>query len=147
MLMLGKDQSFSLTANVTSPGYQTIALKGYLVDRRPDGTYIAPLIPQLFYGADGSQLGTWRQYLSQPGSQVILSRAAGNLPYVPPQELWWRKVSDMEERAVQEAEEKPWQEQLADWWKGLGLAGQALVVFVAGAAIIIPVTVYAAARI
>ena len=48
---------------------------------------------------------------------------------------------------MQEEEPPSWQEQLADWWKGLGLAGQALVIFVGGAAIIIPMTVYAATRV
>ena len=76
-----------------------MVLKGFLVSRRADGTYIAPLIPQLFYGADGTQLQTWRQNLTQTGSQVILSRSAG-LPKVPRQELYWRKVSDFEEEAV-----------------------------------------------
>ena len=77
-----------------------MVLKGFLVSRRVDGTYIAPLIPQLFYGADGKQLTTWRQYLPTAGSQVILSRAAGGYPKVPRQELYWRKVSDFEEEAV-----------------------------------------------
>jgi len=99
-VVLNEDESFSLTANVTTPGYQTIGLKGYLVSRRNDGTYVAPLIPQLFYGADGTQLQTWRQNLTTAGSQVIISRAAGGYPEVPRQELYWRKVSDFEEKAV-----------------------------------------------
>jgi len=99
-VVLEEDESFSLTANVTTPGYQTIALKGYLVSRRNNGTYIAPLIPQLFYGADGTQLQTWRQNLTAAGSQVILSRAAGGYPEVPQEELYWRKVSNFEEKAV-----------------------------------------------
>jgi len=93
MLMLDEDESFSLTANVESPGYQRVALQGYLVSRRSDGTYIAPLIPQLFYGADGTQLQTWRQNLTTTGSQVILSRSGGE-PSVPREELWWRKVAE-----------------------------------------------------
>jgi len=64
-----------------------------LVERRADGTYIAPLIPQLFYGADGTQLQTWRQDIPTAGSQVILSRSGGQ-PSVPREELYWRKVSE-----------------------------------------------------
>jgi len=93
--MLDEDESFSLTAYVESPGYQRVALQGYLVSRRSDGTYIAPLIPQLFYGADGTQLQTWRQNLTTTGSQVILSRFGGE-PSVPREELFWRKVKSVE---------------------------------------------------
>lgn len=99
-LYLEEDESFSMQANVTSVGYQRIALKGYLVSRRADGTYIAPLIPQLFYGWDGTQLSTWRQNIGATGSQTILSRAAGGYPEVPRQELYWRKVSDFEEEVT-----------------------------------------------
>jgi hypothetical protein len=95
-LMLNKDQSFSMSAYVTSPGPQTIALSGYLVEKRNGETWVAPLIPQLFYGVDGQQLGpSWRQNFTQTGEQVILSRVAGH-PDVPHEELYWRKVSDME---------------------------------------------------
>lgn len=90
-LYLDEDESFALTAYVESLGEQRIALTGYLVSRRSDGTYIAPLIPQLFYGFAGTQLQTWRQDLTATGSQVILSRSAG-LPKVPRQELYWRKI-------------------------------------------------------
>jgi len=82
-----------MQANVTTPGYQRVVLRGYISERRPDGLYVAPLLPQLFYGADGSQLSTWRQYISGTGSQTILSRSAGS-PMVPREELWWRKVRD-----------------------------------------------------
>jgi len=92
-LMLDIDKSFSMQANVTTPGYQRVVLRGYISERRPDGLYVAPLLPQLFYGADGSQLSTWRQYISGTGSQTILSRSAGS-PMVPREELWWRKVRD-----------------------------------------------------
>lgn len=95
-LMLDEDESFSLTANVTAPGPQSIVLRGYLVSRRSDGTYIAPLIPQLFYGAQGQQLTTWRQDIPVAGSQVILSRSGGQ-PSVPREELFWRKVPSREE--------------------------------------------------
>jgi hypothetical protein len=97
-LMLDEDESFSLTANVVSPGYQSMVLKGYLVSRRANGVYVAPLIPQLFYGAEGTQLQTWRQYISGTGEQTILSRVGGE-PSVPREELYWRKVSDFEEKA------------------------------------------------
>ncbi|GAH30536.1 unnamed protein product, partial [marine sediment metagenome] len=60
-LMLDWDESFSMQANVTSPGPQRIVLRGYVTERRPDGLYAAPLLPQLFYGADGTQLTSWRQ--------------------------------------------------------------------------------------
>ena len=90
--MLEEDESFSLTAYVESLGEQRMALTGYLVSRRSDGTYIAPLIPQLFYGANGNQLQTWRQNLTATGNQVILSRSGG-LPKVPRQDLYWRKVA------------------------------------------------------
>jgi hypothetical protein len=93
-VIIGEDESFSLTANVTSPGYQRVALTGYLVKRTNNGTYVAPLIPQLFYGADGTQLSTWRQNFTTTGSQVILSRAAGGYPEVPDEELFWSKISD-----------------------------------------------------
>jgi hypothetical protein len=93
-LMLDKDESFSLSAYVTSAGEQTIALHGYLVDHGPDGTYIAPLIPELFYGANGNQLiGTWRQNFTSTGDQVVLSRSGG-LPTLPREELNWRKISE-----------------------------------------------------
>jgi len=106
MLMLNEDESFSLTAYVESPGYQRIALQGYLVSRRSDGTYIAPLIPQLFYGADGKQLQTWRQNFTATGEQVILSRVAGE-PSVPREELWWRKVAEAPKAEVPKVTEAP----------------------------------------
>lgn len=93
-IVLDKDESFSLTANVTSPGYQRMVLRGYITERRPDGLYAAPLLPQLFFGADGTPLTTWRQYISGTGSQTILSRSAGS-PMVPREDLFWRKISDV----------------------------------------------------
>lgn len=101
--MLEEDESFQLSANVTVPGFQSIVLKGYLVRREPEGTYIAPLIPQLFYGAQGQQLTMWRQDIPSAGSQVILSRSGGQ-PSVPREELFWRRVPTREE-AVAAAEE------------------------------------------
>jgi len=98
LLMLPEDEFFELTANVTSAGPQSVVLKGYLVSERPDGTYVAPLLPQLFFGFDGTQLSTWRQNLTQTGEQVILSRSGGQ-PSVPREELWWRKVKPKTEVA------------------------------------------------
>ena len=90
--MLDEDESFSLTAYVESLGDQRVALSGYLISRRSDGTYVAPLIPDLFYGVNGAQLqNSWRQNFTATGSQVILSRSGG-LPKVPRQDLYWRKV-------------------------------------------------------
>ena len=96
-VMLEEDEYFSMNAYVQTLGEQTIALSGYLVEHRPDGTYIAPLIPELFYGANGSQLQhSWRQNFTATGDQVILSRSGG-LPKVPREELYWRKVKEAEQ--------------------------------------------------
>ncbi|GAH94552.1 unnamed protein product [marine sediment metagenome] len=92
-LMLGWDESFTMQANVTSPGPQRIALRGYITERRPDGLYAAPLLPQLFYGADGSQLTSWRQYIPGTGAQTILSRSGGQ-PSIPKEELYWRRIGN-----------------------------------------------------
>jgi len=99
--MLDEDEFFSLSAYVESPGYQRMALQGYLVEHRGDGTYIAPLIPQLFYGVGGTQLQTWRQNFTTTGDQVILSRSGG-LPKVPREELYWRKVEGAEQPKVEQ---------------------------------------------
>ncbi len=93
-LMLGEDESFSMSANVTSPGYQSVVLRGYLVKRTNNGVYVGSLLPQMFYGADGQPLTTWRQYLPTAGEQVILSRGAGGYPKVPDEEIYWRKVAE-----------------------------------------------------
>ena len=92
-IVLDEDESFSMQANVTTPGYQRVALRGYLTQRRPDGLYIAPLLPQLFFGQDGTQLTTWRQNLTGTGEQTILSRSGG-LPTLPREELYWRRVGN-----------------------------------------------------
>ena len=92
-LILNKDESFSLQANVTTPGYQRLVLRGFITERRADGLYAAPLLPQLFFGADGTQLTSWRQFISGTGAQTILSRSAGS-PMVPREDLFWRKISD-----------------------------------------------------
>lgn len=96
-VVLDEDESFNLTAYVTSPGFQTVALHGYITQQRGDGLYAAPLIPDLFYGASGSALsGTWRQFLPSAGSATILSRSGGQ-PSVPREDLYWRKVSSNEQ--------------------------------------------------
>lgn len=97
-LYLDENESFSMQANVEASGEQRIVLSGYLVQHRSDGTYVAPLIPQLFYGADGSQLQTWRQDLSA-GSQTILSRSGGS-PKVPREDLAWRKIIETERTPI-----------------------------------------------
>lgn len=102
--MLDWDESFNMEAHVTNPGYQSMVLKGFITEQRSDGLYVAPLLPQLFYGADGTQLTTWRQYLDTTGSQTILSRSGG-LPTIPKEELYWRKIRDTEE--VKEAVPAP----------------------------------------
>ena len=64
-----------------------------MVSRRSDGTYVAPLVPALFYGVNGQPLNhSWRQYLPTAGNQVILSRSGGH-PKLPREELAWKKVS------------------------------------------------------
>ena len=93
-LVLDKDESFSMQANITSPGPQRVVLRGYITERRSDGLYAAPLLPQLFFGADGTPLTTWRQNISGTGAQTILSRSAGS-PMVPREDLFWRKISDV----------------------------------------------------
>ena len=124
-VILDEDQSFSLTANVLTPGEQSLVLKGYITQRRSDGLYAAPLIPQLFYGVTGAQLGpSWRQYLPAAGEQVILSRSGG-YPEVPMEELAWRKVSDQE---VSRLEAAPVEGILWDWVVvGLSFLGLAVL--------------------
>ena len=126
-LMLDENESFTLTANVESTGYQGIALQGYLVDRRSDGTYIAPLIPQLFYGVNGTQLQTWRQNLTSTGSQVILSRSGG-YPKVPKEELYWRKVEEPEKPEEKAEGAKVVQLQVPSWVLPVALIGGILLV-------------------
>ena len=94
-IVLDEDESFSMTGYFESAGPQRMILRGYITQRRSDGLYAAPLIPQLFYGANGAQLQSWRQDIPVAGSQTILSRSGGE-PSVPREDLWWRKVSDNE---------------------------------------------------
>lgn len=128
-LYLDEDESFSLTAYVESLGEQRVALTGYLVSRRSDGTYVAPLIPQLFYGANGNQLQTWRQDLTVTGSQVILSRSGG-LPKVPREDLYWRKVETRTPETPTELAETPKvvAMQAPSWILPVALIGGLLVV-------------------
>lgn len=94
VLYLDENEYFSLNAYVQALGDQTVALSGYLVQHRPDGTYIAPLIPDLFFGVNGTQLQhSWRQNFTATGDQTILSRSGGE-PSVPRNELYWRKISN-----------------------------------------------------
>jgi len=95
MVILDWDDSFSMQAYVTTPGYQRMALTGFITEQRADGLYAAPILPQLFYGADGTPLTTWRQYLPAAGEQTILSRSGGE-PSIPKEELYWRKVTEVE---------------------------------------------------
>ncbi len=93
-LMIDWDESFSMQANVTSPGLQRIVLRGFITERRPDGLYATQILPQMFFGANGSQLTTWRQNIPGTGSQTILSRSRGK-PSIPKEELYWRRIGNM----------------------------------------------------
>ena len=99
MVLIPEEGSFTLTAYVESPGYIRVAPTGYIISERRDGTWIAPLLPQMFYGATGTQLTTWRQYIPSAGSQVILSKPVGEL-LVPKEELYWRKIEPEKEVEV-----------------------------------------------
>jgi len=102
VLYLEEDEYFSMNAYVQTPGEQTVALSGFLVDRRSDGTYVAPLIPDLFYGADGNPLShSWRQNFTATGDQTILSRSGGQ-PSVPRNQLYWRKIKETEQPKVEQ---------------------------------------------
>lgn len=90
-LMIPEEGSFTLSAHMESPGYVRFVPKGYLISRRDGETWVAPLIPQLFYGATGEQLSTWRQYIPQAGEVTLFSRVTGH-PEVPREELFWRRV-------------------------------------------------------
>jgi len=127
-LLLDEDESFSMSAYVDSPGEQRIALSGYLVQHRGDGTYVASLLPQLFYGVTGAQLGaTWRQDFTATGDQVILSRSGG-LPMLPGEELNWRKVESTEQPKTVEA--KPLAEAPNYWPTIAAILGVSVAVYV-----------------
>jgi hypothetical protein len=126
-LMLDEDESFSMNAYVESPGEQRVALTGYIVQHRGDGTYIAPLLPQLFYGVTGAQLQTWRQDFTAIGDQTILSRSGG-LPMLPREELNWRKVEENEQPKAVEA--KPLAEAPNYWPTIAAILGISVAVYV-----------------
>lgn len=90
-LVLDWDEDFKLDAHVDADGQQRFIVSGYIQKRRADGLYQAPIIPELFFGANGQQLDTWSQYLTA-GDHTILRRDGGN-PSVPEHELNWIKVS------------------------------------------------------
>ena len=94
-LVLDEDTPVSMQVYSTAPGYQSMVLRGMMTKQEGGVTYATPLLPQMFYGADGTQLGpSWRQYIPSAGAQTILSRSGG-LPALPPdEELFWRKVSE-----------------------------------------------------
>jgi len=128
VLYLDENQYFSMNAYIQTPGEQTVALSGYLVQRRSDGTYIAPLIPDLFYGADGNQLShSWRQNFTVTGDQTILSRSGGE-PSVPRNELYWRKISEnhVSKQEVQAVTPAPTVQAVTltvPWWTPLAVLG------------------------
>lgn len=122
MITLGEDESFSLTANVMGPGYQTIALQGYLIKHKDGETYVAPLLPRMFYGVDGNQLGaTWRQNFTQAGEQVVLSRMGGQ-PKVGEPDIYWKKIASTE--VPKEAVSLTLWDQAVAWWNGLSTANK-----------------------
>lgn len=132
MVVLDWDNSFSMQAYVTNPGYQRMALTGYITEQRADGLYAAPILPQLFYGADGNQLTTWRQYLPTAGSQTILSRSGGQ-PSIPKHELSWRKVTEVEKETTVAVEPTPAKLEISPTFALiLGLIGGAILLKIIG---------------
>jgi len=93
VLLLPEESSFQLEAYVEAPGWVRIVPRGYLVSEWAGKKWITPLIPQMFYGATGEQLTTWRQYIPKAGWQVIMSRRAGE-PKIPREQLPWRQLED-----------------------------------------------------
>lgn len=91
-IVLDWNEDFKLDAHIDATGQQRVVLTGYIQKRRADGVYQAPLIPQLFFGVNGTQLDTWSQYLTA-GDHTVLRRDSGN-PTVPDHELYWSKVRD-----------------------------------------------------
>lgn len=90
-IVLDWNEDFKLDAHIDATGQQRVVLTGYIQKRKADGLYQAPLVPELFFGANGQQLETWSQYLTA-GDHTILRRDSGN-PSVPDSELFWSKVS------------------------------------------------------
>lgn len=105
-LILEENQYFNLQAYVISTGYQTTALKGYLVRYRGNNVYYASLEPEMFLGWSGSQLvGSWRQDIGATGHQTILSRSGGQP--MPTSGVYWTKVSQTQPKTqVQPTEHK-----------------------------------------
>lgn len=137
-LMLDEDQFFELKAYVNSPGYQSLALQGYLTKQKGGDTYIAPLLPMMFYGANGIQLsGSWKQNFTAAGEQVVLSRSGGQ-PKVGEPDVYWRKVSAGHE---EETEAKPTvkpltiTEQIVNWWNSLTAYEKLLWILAGGTAV------------
>lgn len=95
-IVLDWNEDFKLDAHIDATGQQRVVLTGYIQKRRADGVYQAPLIPQLFFGVNGTQLDTWSQYLTA-GDHTVLRRDSGN-PTVPDHELYWSKVRDIPPR-------------------------------------------------
>ena len=110
--------SFSLSAYSTGPGWQSIVPQGYVYYDSHGERYIAPLVPELFYGVSGQQLQhTWRQYIPSSGEHTILSRVGGN-PQVPRGELNWRKLEAHEARRLEEALPTPWWIEVSNFLTG-----------------------------
>ena len=81
VLMIPEDTSFMIEAYVESPGWVSVIPRGYLVSEWAGRKWKTPLLPQMFYGAAGEQLTTWRQYIPKAGWQVVLSRRAADLEF------------------------------------------------------------------
>lgn len=94
---LDENEDFKIDAHVDSDGYQRFEVMGYLVRHRNGATYRTPIIPEMFYGENGEQLDTWRQYLTA-GDHTILRRDSGN-PHVPDHDLNWQLVSQAPQRS------------------------------------------------
>jgi len=94
--MVPEGTSFMIEAYVESPGWVSIIPRGYLVSEWAGRKWKTPLLPQMFYGAAGEQLTSWRQYIPKAGWQVILSRRAGR-PRIPREQLAWRPIEDPSE--------------------------------------------------
>jgi hypothetical protein len=103
--MLDEDQFFSMEAYVTSTGYQTVALSGYLVRRRGENIYYQRLLPEHFNGWSGNQLvGSWRQDIGATGHQTLLSRSGGQP--MPTSGVYWTKVEQKQQKQAQPTEQK-----------------------------------------
>jgi hypothetical protein len=129
-LVLDENESFSMTANVLSSGWQGIVLSGYLKKVVGGETYMAPLLPEMFYGWDGTQLSSWRQYIGASGQQVILSRSGGQ-PTLPSEEIGWRKVTEAKPTVPAVKPTTMW-DQASAWWNSLSTWEKVMWVAAAG---------------